>query len=133
MRLFSKVKDGGLESTVDAFFLFEIKWLCSIALLRFNKGSRENYHSHAFNAMTWFIKGDMKEHRLDILSITRYRRSLIPKFTSRNNLHKVIANKTSWCFTIRGPWSKTWTEYNVSDAAKITLTHGRKIVKVERC
>ena len=64
MRFFSKVKDGGPESTVDAYFLIEIKNWFSIALLKLHKCSRENYHSHAFNALTWFIKGDMVEHRI---------------------------------------------------------------------
>lgn len=132
MRFFSKAKDGGLESTVDAFFLFEIKWLCSIALLRFNKGSRENYHSHAFNAWTWFIKGDLTEHRVfqnkQHPVETKYSLSLKPKFTPRNNLHKVMARKTSWCFTIRGPWSREWTEYNDKTMETTVLTHGRKIV-----
>jgi len=47
MRLFQKAKDGGPESPVDGYFLIEIKSLFSIALLKFNNGGRENYHTHA--------------------------------------------------------------------------------------
>lgn len=128
MKLFTKAKDGGSESPVDAFFLFEIKSICSIALLRFNPGSRENFHSHAFNAWTWFISGDLEEE-LYVYGFVKYKRSLLPKVTKRWNLHRVKANKTSWCFTIRGPWQKHWLE--VDKHGKIlVLTHGRKIVKI---
>lgn len=129
MRFFSKAKDGGPYSPVDAYFLIEIKSLFSIALLKFNKDSRENFHTHAFNALSWFIKGDMVEQ--DYNGEYRvYERSIIPKFTSKKKNHRVIANKVSWCLTIRGPWEKTWTEDNEKET--ITLTHGRKIVKTSR-
>ena len=127
MRLFSKVKDGGKESTVDAFFLFEIKWLGSIALLRFNKGSRTNYHSHAFNALTWFIKGDMTEHDINGDTL-EYKSSLLPKLTKKDKFHKVVAEKTSWCFTIRGRWDNSWKEFNPTTEEYLTLTHGRDII-----
>lgn len=54
-----KKKDGGPESPVDAYFLVELKGLFSIALLKFNKGCREAFHSHAFDAWTWFLSGDL--------------------------------------------------------------------------
>ena len=124
MRFFNKTKDGGKDSTVDAFFLFEIKWLCSIALLRFNKGSRVNFHSHAFNAFTWFLKGDMTEHDMDGTT-KKYSRRLLPKVTKREKFHKVIAERDSWCFTIRGAWQKEWSEYDPDTNETIILTHGR--------
>lgn len=123
MRIFQKTKDGGPESPVDAYFLFEIKCLGSIALLKFNKGGREAFHSHAFHALTWFICGDLHEEKLDG-TWRQYVRSLIPKFTSRSNTHRVYAKRDSWCLTIRGPWVDYWHE--VRQGEKVTLTHGRK-------
>jgi hypothetical protein len=125
MKLLNKSLDGGPESPVTAYFLFEIKSFGSVALLKFNPGTREAHHTHAFNAFTWFLLGDMVEETLDGC-LNRYKRSLLPKFTSKNLAHRVIALKTSWCFTIRGPWVDTWTEYK--NGKKITLTHGRKVV-----
>lgn len=133
MRFFTKVKDGGPKSPVDAYVLIEIKLLFSIMLLRFNHGQREAYHSHAFNALTWFICGDMWEQtqsdKPQHVGMKEYYRSLIPKFTPRNLIHKVISHGTSWCFTIRGPWEDQWIEHDSSGIT--TLTHGRKIVKHE--
>jgi hypothetical protein len=125
MKFFKQSKDGGPESPVDAFFLFEIKSLGSIALLRFNEGAREAYHTHAFNALTWFLRGDLTEEDKDG-TYHVYRRSWLPKITRRTKNHRVIAWTTSWCLTIRGPWAKTWTED--TDTHRTVLTHGREIV-----
>ncbi len=130
MKFFTWAKDGGPESPVDAFFLFEIKSVCSVALLRFNPGSREASHTHAFNAWTWFLSGELLEEYLDddgVIKYKFYKRSLLPKVTRRSRNHRVLADRTSWCFTVRGPWAKTWTED--TDTHRITLTHGRKIVE----
>ena len=76
MKLFSKCKDGGKESPVDAYFLIECKGLFfSVALLKFNKGGREAYHTHAFDAYTWFLKGDLVEEDVSGEQYT-YKRSI---------------------------------------------------------
>lgn len=136
MKLFTKAKDGGPESPVDAFFIIEWKSLFSIAFLKFNKGKREQYHTHAFNALTWFLKGNIVEDRLirtfalGLFSNEYYiyERSILPKYTSRDNNHRVEAFEDSWCFTIRGPWSATWTETDLENGTTITLAQGRKIL-----
>ena len=124
-RFLQKTKDGGQFSPVDAYFLFEIKNIASIALLKFNAGGREAFHTHAFNAYTWFLFGDLVEETFDGKR-NAYKRSLLPKITKRDNNHRVFANKDSWCFTIRGPWSKTWTEHH--NGVMTTFTHNRKVV-----
>jgi hypothetical protein len=125
MRLLQKAKDGGSESPVDAYFLIEIKSLFSIALLKFNKGGRENYHSHAFNALTWFICGNLIEQDVSG-ELYIYFPSLVPKVTKRAKMHRVIASRDSWCLTLRGRWVDTWTEFDGKKV--ITLTRGRKVV-----
>lgn len=129
MKIFNKAKDGGPESPVEAYFLVEFKNFFSIALLKFNTGCRDNYHTHTFNAFTWFIKGKLVEE--DISGDTYvYTRSLLPKFTSKTKTHRVRAFSTSWCFTIRGPWKKTWSEHNKKDNTITILTHGRRVVGI---
>ncbi len=126
MRILSKSYDGGPDSPVDGYFLIEIKSLFSIVLLRFNEGGREAFHTHAFNALTWFLAGDMEEEDYDGY-FHFYQRSLIPKYTPRSKNHRVWANRTSWCLSIRGPWSSTWTEDD--ETHHTVLTYGRKVVK----
>ena len=127
--------DGGKDSPVTGYWLVEMKNWFSIALLCFNPGHRENYHSHAFNAYTWFLSGSVLEDRIvkDKQSIHQCRSwgpSIIPKYTPKDNCHKVSVkgNKPVWALTFRGPWDKYWYEYNESDDEIIVLTHGRKRV-----
>jgi hypothetical protein len=126
-RLIEKAKDGGHESPVDAYFLIELKGLFSIALLKFNKGGREAYHTHAFNALTWFIHGNLIEQTYDH-RVYKYKHSLIPKYTPRRINHRVVALTDSWCITVRGRWNSTWTEHN--KGIKTTFTHGRKPIEI---
>lgn len=130
MKLFQKGKDGGPDSPVDGLYLIEIKPLFSIVLLKFNKGRRENFHTHAFNALTWFIGGSLEEEKINGEKY-EYKRSFLPKITTRENNHRVKANKDSYCLTFRGPWVDFWTEDNKEENEKIFFTNGRKILKTE--
>lgn len=140
-KFFYKKYDGGKESGVIGYFLIEWKPVFSIGLLKFNKGSRENYHSHAFNALTWWLKGLVKECKLNASFDKKnnllnkygdiennYYPSLIPKYTTRSNIHKVFAFKDTWAITLRGSWKDTWKEFNPQTNKVITLTHGRQII-----
>jgi len=113
MKFFQKASDGGKDSGVTAYFLFEIKWLASVALLHFRDGSREAYHSHAFNAVTLWLRGSVIESRIFGYFNRGFYASTQPygpgefKYTSRSNMHKVISKGDSWALTFRGPWAKT--------------------------
>lgn len=118
-------KDGGYDSTVWAYFLFEIKWLFSIALLRFEDGSRDAYHSHAFHCVSWVLRGALEEEILgdDIhWHVPRF----LPFITRRTTFHKVTSVGRSWVLTLRGPWAKSRQEYLPAEDRVVTLTHGRK-------
>ena len=126
MRLFYCGKDGGDESTVSGFWLAEFKSLFSIVLLRFNNGSRDAYHEHAFNSISWVLKGSLLEYRResqDHDTLYSHRAGLLPIMTRREHFHKVFSSGTTWVLSFRGPWSKTWREYH--DGKYKTLTNGR--------
>ena len=125
-RLFYKKHDGGPTSGVVGYFLIEWKPFFSIGILRFGKGSREAYHSHAFNAITWFIWGNVTEEKAD--GTTKdFGPSLIPKYTPKENIHKVIAHETTYAITIRGGWEDYWYELQNDKKLTVVYTHGRKI------
>jgi hypothetical protein len=133
MKLFFKGKDGGQESNVTGYWLFESKRFGSIVLLRFDEGSREAYHSHAFNAVSWVLKGLLVERvKADnIFGFTqnRIKPSIKPIYTARDRMHKVYGMaKRTWVLSFRGPWTKTWKEYLPKEDREITLTNGRKEV-----
>lgn len=126
-------KDGGPKSTVTGYWLIEIKWLFSIVLLRFDNGSRDEFHSHAFNSLNWVLKGFVKEYTIDdtgdVDNLHGYQRSIKPIVTRRSRFHRVVSQGTTWVLSIRGPWSKTWREYDPKNHEFSTLTHGRVAVK----
>ena len=124
---FFKSKDGGAESTVTGYWLVEIKSLFSIVLLRFDGLSREAYHTHAFNSISWVLKGGLVEYMKDG-HLNIYDPSLIPVITKRHTFHKVDSNyPRTWVLSFRGPWNKTWKEQRpLENNRLVTLTNGRQ-------
>jgi hypothetical protein len=127
MKLFNWSKDGGPDSTVSGFFLIEAKRFFSIAVLRFSDGSRDAYHSHAFNSTSWILRGKLLEIHLGG-SFEIHARSFRPIKTYRDTFHKVLSVGTTWVFTVRGPWVDVWEEFIPNRDKNVTLTHGRKEV-----
>lgn len=131
--MFFKIrKDGGPESNVTGYWLIEWKKGFSIALLRFSKGSREAFHSHAFGSVSWVIKGALLEQRMMPDKTTKWAAftpSLTPIYVAKDNLHKVhgMADST-WALTFRGPWDDNWQE-KFEDGREVTLGHGRVVLK----
>lgn len=123
-KLFFKRADGGKNSGVTGYMLIEWKSLFSIGLLHFKEGSREAFHTHAFNAITWWLKGSVTEAHTDGREL-EFNPSLKPKFTSRDCYHKIIAKKNTWALTFRGPWKNEWKELRPD--GEVILTHGRQI------
>lgn len=127
MKFFKKLKDGGPDSNVTGYFLIEIKSLFSIALLHFSNGTREAFHSHAFNSISWLLKGKLEERhsggRIDV-----HTPKILPIMTERTTIHQVCSVGNSWALTIRGPWAKYWVEYIPKFKETRLLTHGRKVV-----
>lgn len=124
MKFLKRGRDGGPESTVTGYWLFEIKWLFSIVLLRFADGSRDSFHSHAFNSISWLLRGMLLEVHRDGSS-ELHAPSLRPIVTTRDTFHRVRSTGTTWVLSFRGPWSKTWREYDPATGDCTTLTNGR--------
>jgi hypothetical protein len=128
-------KDGGPESNVRCWGL-EFKRLGSIMVLHFAPGSREAFHSHAFNAVSWVLTGDLMEdvptkvvdcgdHSHQAYHI--YAPTWRPVITRRATFHKVHGGAYgAWVFSLRGRWHKTWQDGQ--PGATDTLTHGRAVV-----
>lgn len=132
MKILKLLKDGGLESHVWGYFLIEWKSVFSIVLLRFERGSREAFHTHAFHAVSWLLRGRIQEQVLDaaglVVKIHWYSPSPWPIWTPRNRFHKVIARERAWVLSFRGPWLSQWREFIQKTGRFLTLTHGRKVI-----
>lgn len=135
MKLLETTKDDGAESTVWAHWLFELKGIASVVLLRFEDGSRDAYHEHAFNCISWVLRGKLEEHALgeDITgpdTVNVYPASWRPVITSRSTFHKVVSHGRTWVISFRGPWARTWREFIPAERRFARLTHGRREVGV---
>lgn len=129
MKWFFKSKDGGPESKVTGYWLVESKRFGSIVLLKFDRGSREVFHTHAFSAFSLVLKGWLHETMQDGSESLNY---LAPSFvyTPKDRYHRVEGvGKVSWALSIRGPWDDTWKEFLPVEDKEITLTNGRVIVE----
>lgn len=123
MKLFSKSYDGGPDSGVTGYWLIEWKKGFSIVLLHFSAGSRKAYHSHAFDAVTFWLKGTVTEEDIGFAA-TEWKPGFRPKRTPKEKFHKVIAGEQgAWALSFRGPWTDYWQES--SEAGIVTLTNGR--------
>lgn len=127
MKFFAYEKDGGQESKVWGFFIAEIKSLFSVVLLHFKDGSREAFHSHAFNCKSWVLWGQLNKHMIDG-TVNVYKRGLKPVITLREHFHMVKSVGNTFVLSFRGPWASTWHEFIPETGERLTLTHGRKIV-----
>ncbi len=127
MKLFSRGKDGGPDSCVTGYWLVEIKFFFSIALLRFGNGSRESFHSHAFNAISWLLRGRLREQHTNGHT-DNHKPSIVPIVTRRSTFHRVFSEGVSWVLTFRGPWSRTWKEHSPATGIDTVLANGRKVV-----
>jgi hypothetical protein len=125
MKFFAYEKDSGKESKVWGFFIAEIKSLFSVVLLHFKDGSREAFHSHAFNSLSWVLKGKLTEHMYNGKANV-YPASIVPVVTHRHDLHMVKSTGDTFVISFRGPWVSHWWE--IVNEEILMLTHGRQIV-----
>jgi len=128
MKFCKIMKDGGKESVVWGFWLFEIKSLFSIAVLKFEDGSRDAYHNHAFDAISWILKGKLQEEHLNG-GTNWIKPSWKPVLTPKSCFHKVTSFGNTYALTFRGSWDSTWKEYLPQTEEFIKLSEGRVVVK----
>lgn len=134
MKFLFKSKDGGKDSNVTGYWLFESKRFGSIVLLRFDKGSREAFHNHAFNAVSWVLKGELMEEFAPCHMLHGFTETIKPSWkpfrTHKTRFHRVFGMAdTTWAISFRGPWDKTWEEWLPNEQKYVTLTNGRRIVE----
>lgn len=129
MKLLWGHKDGGPKSRVWMWGI-ESKRYGSLLLLKFGEGSREAFHTHAFNSLSWVLRGRLREKLFTGImhsELCYYQPSFKPVLTSRHAFHKVTGlTPVTWVISLRGPWSKYWEEYLPGSKRRVMLTHGRK-------
>lgn len=129
MKILWNDKDGGADSRVHCWGI-ESKGFGSVLLLLFHEGSREAFHTHAFNSVSWLLRGKLDEcfYGCDYPTLTHVASWRRIK-TFRYTFHMVAGvAPRSWVLSFRGPWVDTWKEFLPRIKKLITLTHGRKVI-----
>lgn len=118
-------KDGGPESHVYMYGV-ECKSVASALLLCFDNGSREAFHSHAFNAISAVLgPGRLREYLATGGFSNLYTPGRIVA-TPRSCCHKVVSVGRTWVLSLRGPWAERWSEV-LPDGRTVVLGHGRTV------
>lgn len=134
MRFLWGSKDGGPESRVRMWGIESKHW-GSLLLLRFEPGTRESFHTHAFKSWSWVLAGSLAEQVLQEKGPTwtpdetvwhGYYPSRRPVHTDRRTFHRVAGGPDgAWVLTVRGPWWEGWREYNPATGEQVKLSNGR--------
>lgn len=112
--VFWKRKTIGLGAqNVTELTILEYKKLFSIKLFKFHKtdGKQDRFHTHAFNAYSFLLKGNYIEEVLDgdvIKKLPRNRSRVL--FIPKDSFHRITKSTNCTTILITGPWGKTFKE-----------------------
>jgi hypothetical protein len=113
---------------IKRFTIIEIKHVGGIIVNIFNTEAQDRFHSHAFSAFSWMIRGhyyeDVIDRRFEVVTKKIEKSRFIPK----NYIHKITqSSPNAMSVTFEGPWDSTWNEY-FDDGRIRTYSWGRKII-----
>lgn len=104
--------DLGEQSVTELTILEYKKWF-SIKLFNFHKseGVQDRFHTHAFNAYSFLLKGDYIEEVLEdnkIVKCLRSRSKVL--FIPKDSYHRITRSKGCVTLLVTGPWGETFKE-----------------------
>lgn len=132
--IFFKKSDVALgEGSVTQYIIFENKHFLSLIFYRWNTVNQTRFHTHAFSAVAFLLKGwywekiKIDEHTVDnFVNVP-----LVPRYLPKQYCHAIGYSKPGTItMVITGPWDKTWQEYFPDSDEWVTYTWGRK--KIEK-
>ncbi len=120
------------EGSVTQYTLFEHKRLFSIIFYKWNTINQIRFHTHAFAAVAFLLKGWYWEKvRYNGIVMTNFVNvPLIPRFLPRNYCHAIENSKPgTMTMVITGPWQKTWWEFFPDTDRWVEYSWGRKKIQ----
>lgn len=114
---------------IDQYVIFECKYLFSIIIFNFIESDKvqDRFHTHAFNSVSFKLKGYYEEHILDengeTLIVPRHN---VVKFFERDIYHAIGKSNDCWTLLLAGPWKQTWKEFFPNLRKIETLSWSRK-------
>ena len=123
------------KGNVTQYTLIECKELFSVIFYRWNTIDQVRFHTHAFNAYAFLLRGYYEEKIIvdgEIIEKT-VNQWLKPRFLAKNYCHSIgYAKPQTMTLVITGAWQDTWQEYFPDTKKWVTYSWGRnKIDSVE--
>lgn len=119
------------DGHIIAYTLFEHKRLFSIILYNWKTIKQNRFHSHAFGAIAFLLRGSYTEERIlnGKVVVNQVNSILKPRVLPRNYIHRIMqAEPKTWTIIFVGPWIKYWYEYFHDSHKWVKYTWGRKKV-----
>lgn len=119
------------DGHIIAYTIFEHKYLFSIIVYHWKTIKQNRFHSHAFPALAFLLKGSYEEEVFTTGGIIKktVNQWLKPRVLPRNYTHRILkASPKTWTIVFTGPWIKHWYEYFEDTSTWIKYTWGRKVV-----
>lgn len=121
------------EGSVTQYTLFECKELCSVIFYRWNTVDQVRFHTHAFPAYAFLLRGFYHEKVItDKGNVVKkiVNQLFKPRFLARDYCHSIgYAKPNTVTMVLVGRWSKQWKEYFPDTKTWVTYEWGRKKVK----
>lgn len=119
------------EQLVSEHTLLEWKPLFSIKLFNFHRtdGSQDRFHTHAFNAISFLLKGNYIEEVIEdgrVVRLNRNRSRVL--FIPADQYHRITRSAGCRTLLITGPWGAEFKELRSVDGyqfQEVTLGEGR--------
>lgn len=129
--LFRKSEVALGSGSVTQYIIFENKYLFSLIFYRWDTIDQVRFHTHAFPAIAFLLKGWYWEKVLfNGIEMTNFVNvPLVPRYLPRNYTHAIgNAKPGSLTMVIAGPWQKYWWEFFPDTKKWVQYTWGRKVV-----
>lgn len=114
--------------TITRFTLVELKFIGGIILNIFNTTTQDRFHTHAFPALSFMLKGFYNENILHPNGKIE-KRKIIPgiRYIPTYCNHQILdSSRNAISITIMGPWGYSWSETNAEKLNTRIYTWGRR-------
>lgn len=113
---------------IKRFTIIEFKLIGGIIINIFNTKDQDRFHSHAFNAYSWMIKGYYDEEFIDDCGNHTFQTIIKSRFIPKEYIHKIReSSKNCISVTLEGPWDNKWLE--IFDNGRVKAYNwGRKVI-----
>lgn len=128
---FKRVELG--SGYILSYALFEWKLLFSVIIYNWKTIRQNRFHSHAFPAIAFLLKGEYVEEVYKdgkiITKVVGKDQRFKPRYLPRHYTHRILkAKPQTYTIVFTGPWTRYWYEWFEDTNTWVKYTWGRRVV-----